>query len=322
MSGVLTVKSVNVSRQKGTKKSPVPQVEVNELGLVGDSHAGRWHRQVSLLGLESYQRFAGQVGRMLNPGDFAENMTTEGIELKDAKILDRFVSDTLELEVTQIGKQCHMGCEILKEAGACIMPKEGIFCRVLKGGLLKPGHQFVYAPRSMRIQIITLSDRASAGEYEDLSGPEIESVLTVGFATTQWRVVFERTLIPDDAEQLKREIERAKTAGSDIIFTTGGTGIGPRDITPDVVGPMLDRELPGIMDFIRMKHGERLPSALLSRAIAGTIGNVLVYTLPGSVKAVREYSEEILRTLPHSLLMLHGINNHSDSLGRDPLRQP
>ena len=95
-----------------------------------------------------------------------------------------------------------------------------------------------------------------------------------------------------------------------MIFTTGGTGIGPRDITPDVVAPMLDRELPGVMEFIRMKHGERLPSALLSRSVAGTIGNMLIYTLPGSVKAVREYTAEILRTLPHSLLMLHGINAH------------
>jgi molybdopterin adenylyltransferase len=260
--------------------------------------------------LESYEWFVDTVGRMLDPGDFAENITTEGVELKDAKILDRFVSDTIELEVTQIGKKCHFGCEIIKEAGACIMPKEGIFCRVVKGGVLKAGHQFNYVPRSISIRIITLSDRASAGEYEDLSGPEIEALLAVGFASTHWRAAFDRTLIPDDAAQLKQQIEQAKEDGVEAIFTTGGTGIGPRDITPDVVGPMLDRELPGVMEFIRMKHGERLPSALLSRSVAGTIGNMLVYTLPGSVKAVREYTEEILRTLPHSLLMIHGINAH------------
>jgi molybdopterin adenylyltransferase len=310
MSGILTVRSLNISEKKGTKKTPVPEIELNECGLVGDSHAGSWHRQVSLLGLESYRRFVDTVGRMLDPGDFAENITTEGVELKDAKILDRFVSDTTELEVTQIGKKCHFGCEIIKEAGACIMPKEGIFCRVVKGGTLKPGHKFNYVPRSIHIRIITLSDRASAGEYEDLSGPEIEKLLADGFDSTHWRAAFERVLIPDDPGQLKREIERAKTEGAEVVFTTGGTGIGPRDITPDVVGPMLDRELPGVMEFIRMKHGERLPSALLSRSVAGTIGNMLVYTLPGSVKAVREYTEEILRTLPHSLLMIHGINAH------------
>ena len=310
MRDILTVKSLNISEHKGTKKTSVPEVELNPLGLVGDSHAGIWHRQVSLLGLESYRRFVDTVGRMLDPGDFAENITTEGVELKDAKILDRFVSDSLELEVTQIGKKCHFGCEIIKEAGACIMPKEGIFCRVIKGGMLKPGHTFEYVPHTITFRIITLSDRASAGEYEDLSGPEIEKLLSVGFETTHWRAAFERVLMPDDSGKLKQQIEQAQEAGVDIIFTTGGTGVGPRDITPDVVGPMLDRELPGVMEFIRMKHGERLPSALLSRSVAGTIGSMLIYTLPGSVKAVREYTAEILRTLPHSLLMLHGINAH------------
>ena len=310
MDDTLTIKSLNISEKKGTKKTPVPEIELNDHGLVGDSHAGSWHRQISLLGLESYERFVETVGRMLDPGDFAENITTEGVELKDTKILDRFVSDSMELEVTQIGKKCHFGCEILKEAGACIMPKEGIFCRVVKGGILKPGHQFSYLPRSIKVRIITLSDRASVGEYEDLSGPEIEKLLTTGFETTHWRVVIERVLIPDDAVQLKQLVEQSKDDGVDVLFTTGGTGLGPRDITPDVVAPLLDRELPGVMEFIRMKHGERLPSALLSRSVAGTIGNTLIYTLPGSVKAVREYTEEILRTLPHSLLMLHGINAH------------
>lgn len=310
MSEILTVKSLNISEKKGTKKKPIEEIELNEEGLVGDSHAGNWHRQVSLLGVESYARFVATVGRMLDPGDFAENITTEGVELKEAKILDRFVSDSVELEVTQIGKKCHFGCEILKEAGACIMPKEGIFCRVVSGGTLKSGHSFKYEPRSMNVCIITLSDRASAGEYEDLSGPEIEQLLLAGFEKTQWRIAVERILIPDDAALLKQTLEQAKERGTDVILTTGGTGIGPRDITPDVVAPMLDRELPGVMEFIRMKHGERLPSALLSRSVAGTMGNTLVYTLPGSVKAVREYTTEILRTLPHSLLMLHGINAH------------
>ncbi len=310
MGEMLTVKSLNISESKGTRKTPVPEIELDERGLVGDSHAGNWHRQVSLLGMESYRRFVDTAGRMLDPGDFAENITTEGIELKDAKILDRFVSDSVELEVTQIGKKCHFGCEIIKEAGACIMPKEGIFCRVIRGGKLQTGRTFTYQPRSIRFRIITLSDRAFAGEYEDRSGPEIGMLVDDGFRNTHWRAAIERALIPDDATTLKEQIESTIADGVDVLITTGGTGIGPRDITPDVVNPMLDREIPGIMEFIRTKHGERLPSALLSRSVAGMIGTTLVYTLPGSVKAVREYMHEILRTLPHSLLMIHGINAH------------
>ena len=156
----------------------------------------------------------------------------------------------------------------------------------------------------MNILIITLSDRAVRGEYEDRSGPEIVRMLKEAFTDAD----IECVLIGDDADALREQIERAPNF--DVVITTGGTGIGPRDITPDVVNPLLDREIPGIMEFIRTKHGERLPSALLSRSVAGTIGTTLVYTLPGSVKAVREYMEVILRSLGHALQMIHGIDSH------------
>jgi molybdopterin adenylyltransferase len=156
----------------------------------------------------------------------------------------------------------------------------------------------------MNVLIVTLSDRAARGEYEDRSGPEIETLFQAQFPTA----ALERILIGDEKEALKQQIQRSE--GFDVIITTGGTGIGPRDITPDVVNPMLDREIPGIMEFIRTKHGERLPSALLSRSVAGVIGTTLVYTLPGSVKAVREYMDEILRSLEHALQMIRGEDVH------------
>ena len=156
----------------------------------------------------------------------------------------------------------------------------------------------------MKLLVITLSDRATRGEYEDRSGPEIESILRSTFQPLE----VERVLIGDEPDQLQEQIRR--TAEFDVIITTGGTGIGPRDITPDVVNPMLDQEIPGIMEFIRTKHGERLPSALLSRSVAGVIGTTLIYTLPGSVKAVREYMEEILRSMEHALQMIQDIDAH------------
>ena len=96
----------------------------------------------------------------------------------------------------------------------------------------------------------------------------------------------------------------------DILFTTGGTGIGSRDITPDVIGPLLTMELPGIMDLVRLKYGENNPGALLSRSIAGTINKTLVFALPGSVNAVKEYTEEIVKILEHSIFMLYDISQH------------
>ena len=94
------------------------------------------------------------------------------------------------------------------------------------------------------------------------------------------------------------------------MITTGGTGIGPKDFTPDVIRPMLDKEIPGLMDHIRLKYGAEKPNALISRSIAGVMGNTLVFALPGSVKAVNEYMEEILKSFWHMIYMLHGIDSH------------
>jgi len=116
-------------------------------------------------------------------------------------------------------------------------------------------------------------------------------------------------LIPDDPGKLD-ELVKSASDDCDLIFTTGGTGIGPRDITVEVVRPLLSKEIPGIMEYIRVKYGTEKPNALLSRGIAGITGKSLIYTLPGSVKAVDEYMSEILRTVKHTLLMLHGIDSH------------
>lgn len=307
----MEVLSVNISEKKGTIKLPVPVINLDFNGVQGDAHAGSWHRQVSLLAEESILKFSQQAGRTINFGEFAENITTRGIELWKAHPLDRFTIGDVELEVTQIGKECHgSSCAIFREVGNCVMPKEGIFARVLKPGSLKAGDKLQYVPYVFDIQVITLSDRASRGEYEDLSGPRISELAATFFDEAGWQYNIDVTVIPDDAGQLQLLIEGFVEAGADIIFTTGGTGIGPRDITVDVIKPMLDKEIPGVMELIRYKYGSQKPNALISRAVAGVISDTLVYTLPGSVKAVNEYCAEITPTLRHCIMMLHGIDAH------------
>lgn len=145
----IEVISVNVSREKGTVKVPIKEIVLNSKGVEGDAHAGEWHRQVSLLGEESFERFVTQAGRKAAYGEFAENITTKGLELKDTHPGDRLVGDTVTLEITQIGKKCHGdGCAIFREVGNCVMPKEGIFAKVIKGGVLRAGDMFCYQPQS------------------------------------------------------------------------------------------------------------------------------------------------------------------------------
>jgi molybdenum cofactor synthesis domain-containing protein len=305
------VLSVNISTEKGTIKLPVESIELNEFGVTNDAHSGDWHRQVSMLGKESFDRFAKLAGREIKFGEFAENITTEGLELVNTNPGDRFVGENVEFEVTQIGKACHGdSCAIYREVGNCVMPKEGIFLWVKKSGILKPGDQLAYIPKIYKVLVITLSDRAYKGAYDDRSGPAVVGRVDDFFQSIKWQHSVDTIVIPDDDRMLRGNLLKAKEMSYDLVITTGGTGIGKRDITPEVVKEILDKEIPGIMEMIRLKYGANKPNALLSRGVAGLMGNVFIYTLPGSVKAVNEYMDEITKTLKHLYLMKMGIDSH------------
>lgn len=304
--------SLNLSEEKGTIKTPREKVEVNKQGIVGDAHSGKWHRQVSLLAQEDIDNFSllDADNRKFLPGEFAENITTRGIDFKKVAILDRFKIGEVELELTQIGKKCHGdGCAIYVEVGKCVMPKSGIFTRVIHGGVIKKNDEIEYLPRPLKIKIITLSDRAFSGEYKDLSGPAIKENLAEHFANKRWHVEYLYSLIPDDGEKLLAELQKSVDEKVDVIFTTGGTGIGPRDITPEIIEKFADKLIPGIMDQIRLKFYDEIPSSILSRSVAAVKKETLIFSLPGSVKAVEDYVGEILKILEHAILMLHGLGH-------------
>lgn len=305
------VKSVNISSAKGTVKYPVEAITLFDKGVENDAHSGDWHRMVSLLGVESYEKFSAEAGRAFSYGDFAENITTQGMILYHAAPLDRLQFGEALLEITQIGKKCHgKGCAIFNEVGNCVMPKEGIFARVLRGGVVKAGDRFEYHPKIFKVRVITLSDRASRGLYDDLSGPEVEKHLSDFFARHGWKANLERILIPDDEILLAQWLAESQEQFFDMVFTTGGTGIGPRDISPDVAKRWIDKEIPGIMEHIRWKYGQEKPQALVSRSICGTMGQTLLFVLPGSVRAVKEYMMEISKSLKHLVFMFKGIDIH------------
>ncbi len=132
--------AVCISAHKGERKTPVASVLLREEhGIVGDAHAGDWHRQVSLLAIESIRKMQA-LGLDVDTGDFAENVTTEGVDLVDLPVGSRIKLGETILEVTQIGKECHNRCAIYEQAGDCVMPKEGIFARVISGGTISTGN--------------------------------------------------------------------------------------------------------------------------------------------------------------------------------------
>ena len=295
-----------MSEKKGTQKTEVPSVKlVPGHGIEGDAHAGSWHRQVSMLALEKIEAFRAK-GAEVDFGAFGENIVAEGFDLSSLPVGTRFRIGGALLELTQVGKECHSHCAIYHQVGDCIMPREGVFTVVLEGGEIKAGDEIEMIEadpgRAFTAAWITLSDKGAAGEREDRSGPLIGEILKeAGYE------VIEGLLIPDEPDQIKRQLIRlADQRQVNVIFTTGGTGFSPRDLTPEATEEVCDRMTPGISEAIRAYSMTKTPKAMLSRAASGMRGQTLIINLPGSPKAVRECLEFIMGPLEHGLEIMLG----------------
>ena len=140
------IRGICISEKKGTQKHAIPEAElVTEWGIQGDAHAGKWHRQVSLLGLEQIEDFRAK-GAEVDFGAFGENLIVEGYHFRELPIGTRFQIGDVLLEMTQIGKECHSHCQIFHIMGDCIMPREGVFARVLQGGTVRVGDEITQLP--------------------------------------------------------------------------------------------------------------------------------------------------------------------------------
>ena len=201
-----------------------------------------------------------------------------------------------------LSKQCHNGCEIFRLMGDCIMPREGIFAKVLRGGMISEGDEITVEKRPLRAAILTASDSGYAGEREDVSGPTIRKILE----ENGYQVVH-TILLPDDREMLAQEMSRIADEGvAELLVTTGGTGFSPRDCMPEATMDITERAVPGIPEAIRAYSMTITPRAMLSRAAAGIRKCTLIINLPGSPTAVKESLEYILPSLEHGLEILTG----------------
>lgn len=295
------IEAVCISEKKGTVKKDVGQcIIIEDFGLKDDAHAGSM-RQVSLLSFETVEEFKSGTGDKsgILPGAFGENLLVSGIDpaaLSPGTILK--TGDIL-LEITQIGKECHSGCEIMKRTGECIMPKRGVFARVLRGGTVKTGDEIT---RPFTAAVITSSDRSFNGEREDMSGPLIKEILE-----KEGYHVREMILLPDDEERMMNELIRISDEEcTDVIFTTGGTGFSARDRVPEATIRAADRMAPGIAEAVRAYSMQITPRAMLSRAASVIRGKTLIINLPGSPKAVNECLGFLVPNLAHGILILRG----------------
>lgn len=297
--------AVCISEKKGTTKENVKKAYLKEqFGLENDAHGGKWHRQVSLLSAERIEEFRKKI--WVDYGAFGENLVVESFDFRQLPVGSRFAVGEALLEMTQIGKECHNDCVIKQQTGECIMPREGVFARVLKGGMVQVGDEMKLLPPQenppLRAAVITLSDKGSRGEREDKSGPLVAEMLQeAGYQ------IEETLLLPDGMQPLKNQLIRlADGRQMDLILTTGGTGFAPTDVTPEATLAVADRNAPGIAEAMRAYSLSITPRAMLSRAASVLRGKTLIVNLPGSPKAVKESLEYILPTLKHGILLVKG----------------
>ena len=310
MAKVLTV---CISPEKGTPKRNVGKAEfVPDSGIKDDAHAGNGIRQVSLISHQKIEDFRAR-GAKVEDGAFGENLIVDGIDFRSLPVGTFLSCNDVLLEITQIGKECHSHCAIFKAMGDCIMPREGVFARVVRGGFIAVGDEItlpdgdaaagaamVSAPH--RVWIITSSDKGFKGEREDLSGPLIrELALAAGYEVAGC------TLLPDEQAELENEMCRiCDQSLAELILTSGGTGFAKRDCMPEATLAVAQRLAPGIAEAMRAHSMSITKRAMLSRATSAIRGSTLIVNLPGSPKAVRETLSYLLSNLHHGLDILCG----------------
>lgn len=303
------IKGICISEKRGTKKQEIKEAKfIENWGIEQDAHAGRWHRQVSLLSYDKIEGFR-QKGANVSFGDFGENLIVSDFDFKAYPVGTKFFSGDVVLEITQIGKECHSHCQIYQTVGDCIMPREGVFAKVVHGGRMKVGDEMTIelpsSNRKLTAAVLTISDRGAKGERMDESGPAIVSILK----ESGYEIV-ETMILPDEKKQIEKNLIRlADQRQVNLILTTGGTGFSTRDYTPEATMAVATRNAQGIAEAIRSESMKITKRAMLSRGVSVIRNQTIIVNLPGSKKAVIESLGFIIDELEHGIRILKGSSS-------------
>jgi molybdopterin adenylyltransferase len=314
-----TILATCIGERKSAPKHAVASVRlIRGHGLEGDAHAGNWHRQISLLADEAIAEVR-RAGLSVEPGAFGENLVTSGVDFSELGVGRRFrVGSDAVIRITQRGKQCHSRCAIYERLGDCIMPREGLFANVCRGGQIRPGDAVRLDPELDRVRwaVCTISDRSAAGVREDASGAVLREMLEGSLGGG----LVSHAVLADEQDAISNELRRlCDEEVCDLVVTTGGTGLSPRDVTPEATLAIVERLIPGMAEAMRAAGLQHKPHAMLSRAVCGMRGSTIIVNLSGGPNAAREQLAVLLPVLPHAIATASGIP--SDCGQPDPQHQ-
>ena len=299
------VLAVCTSEKKGLQKHDVHSAHFEtEWGIDGDAHAGKWHRQISLLSADKIEAF-NQKGANVIPGAFGENLVVEGFDFRALPVGTLLRCSDVLLEMTQIGKECHSHCEIYKKMGDCIMPREGVFARVLEPGTITVGDEMVIVPREghfpWQAAVICLSANSDSKCDNELGAAISNRLTKSGYA------VLEDLVVPKDARVLKQQIIRlCDQRQLDLILTTGGIGCSKDDITPEATLAVADKNVPGISEAIRSAAVQVCDKAMISRGASVIRGKTLIINLPDNLQTCMDTMDVFMDTIPQAMAQLRG----------------
>jgi len=297
--------SVNIGKVRGVPKHPVDEGFLTpDWGLKGDAHGGDWDRQISLFPVETMALVPKAIRAAFEPNTYSENLTIEGLPPEKLRVGTVLSIGTARIKILQIGKESY---EPPESGRPYIVSREGRFGRVLSEGPVRAGdiveiaEEGAFPPEAPRLVLVTLSDKGARGEREDVSGQFLS-----WYATRMGGRILFSEIIPDEKAKIKAALFKGIEAKADLILTTGGTGLGPRDVTPDATLEVIDRQVPGFAEAMRAESLKKTPNAMISRAVSGVADKTLIINLPGSPKAVAECMEVIFPALSHAIDKLRG----------------
>ena len=308
-----TVEKAKFREQNAFESDKIAESGVTKKAVIEPAIAGTFGENILVSGIDLRKLPVGSLLIIKTANkkfsrNANSNKPTLSAETEEQKPTRDEQENAVILKLSQIGKECHSHCQIFQRVGDCIMPREGVFATVEQGGVLTPGIEITAklpkADAPLRAAVMTLSDKGSVGQRVDTAGPRAAELLTqAGYD------IVEQTLLPDVQAKIERELKRlADSRQVDLIITTGGTGMAPRDVTPEATLAVATRLVPGIAEAIRAGSLAITKRAMLSRGVSVLRNTTLIVNLPGSKKAVEEALDIVLPTLEHGIRLAKGTD--------------